>query len=395
MNYDFDKVVDRKNTDSVKYDLAVQHGKPHDALPFWVADMDFKVPPCVADALRDRVDHGIFGYSETGDEYFDVLKNWFLRRFNWEIKRDWLIETPGVVTALYIGIRAVTKPGDGILIQQPVYHPFANAINALERKLVVNQLILQNGKYIIDFEDFEKKIIEESVKLFILCSPHNPVGRVWSEEELIKLGDICLKHGVLVIADEIHADLIYSGHTQLVFSDLKPAFLDICITCTAPSKTFNLAGLQLANLFIANAEIRSAFLAEFAASGLSQSNALGIVSCQAAYNGGEEWLTQLLEYLTGNLDFMRQYLAAEIPQISIIEPEGTYLVWVDFRKLGLSSEALNEFISYKAKLWLSNGPLFGMGGEGFQRVNIACPRATLHAGLTRLKDAVSLYYPLR
>jgi len=394
MTYNFDAEINRKNTNSLKYDFAIPRGKPHDALPLWVADMDFQAPPCVLDALKKSVEHGIFGYSETVEEYALVLQDWFKRRFVWNTQPEWLVKTPGVVTALHVAISGLTKPGDGVLIQQPVYPPFFSSITTTGRKPVINELVQSGNYYVIDYDDFEAKIIRENVKMFILCSPHNPVGRVWTRGELIKLGDICLKHGVIVIADEIHADLVFDGHTHIVFADLKPEYLDITITCTAPSKTFNIAGLHLANIFIANSKIRNAFVTQYTASGLSQSCGMGIVASQAAYKHGEDWLCQLITYLTANRDYLQNYLAAELPQITMSDLQGTYLAWLDFRQLGLSPAQLNDFISHKAKLWLVDGPVFGQGGNGFQRLNIGCTRATLHRALHQLKSALC-NFPLR
>jgi cystathionine beta-lyase len=388
MNYDFDAIIDRRNTDSLKYDFAVRRGKPEGILPLWVADMDFQTPSCVIDALTERSRHGIFGYSDTDEGYFAVLQSWFKRRFGWEIEPEWLVKTPGVVTAIYIAVKALTQPGDAVLIQQPVYYPFSSAVTETGRKLVVNQLVLENGRYLIDFDDFEKKITENNVKLFILCSPHNPVGRVWTRDELARLGEICLRHDVRVISDEIHADFVYPGHEHQVFADVSRELRNITITCTAPSKTFNLAGLQISNIFIQNKSMRDAFLREYAASGLSQLGIMGMVACKAAYAGGEEWLEALKVYLSDNLAFLRDFLSREIPQVSLIEPEGTYLAWLDFRKLEFSPKELDDFIVHKAGLWLDDGAMFGVGGEGFQRVNIACPRVVLREALERLKKAV-------
>ena len=392
MEYDFDAVIDRKNTNSVKFDFPTRFNKPENVMPLWIADMDFKAPPSVLEALAEVTSHGIFGYSDTGTRYFDVLQNWFLRHFDWQIEPEWLVKVSGVVIAIHIGIRALTNEGDAIIIQQPVYHPFATAVETTKRKLVVNELVLHEGRYLIDFDDFEKKIVNNNVKMFILCSPHNPVGRVWTMEELMRLGDICLRHGVYVISDEIHADIVYPGHTHHVFANLNPELLDITITSTAPSKTFNVAGLQLSNNFIANPKMRKAFIQEYRASGLSQLNTMGIVASEAAYKEGEQWLEDLITYLDGNVDFLRDYLAKKIPLVSLIEPEGTYLAWLDFKKLGLCPEELNDFIVHKGGLWLNDGPTFGAGGKGFQRMNIGCPRKTLEEALGRLEKAINLEY---
>ena len=384
MREDFDKTIDRSNTYSIKYNT-ISRGKPKNVLPLWVADMDFQTPNCVITALEEHSRHGIFGYSDTDEAYFRTLQNWFLRRFNWSIEKDWLIKTPGVVTAIHIAIRALTQKGDSVIIQQPVYYPFSSAVKRTGRTLIVNELLYQNGGYTIDFDGFEQKIKENKVKLFILCNPHNPVGRVWEREELIRLGDICLDNGVIVVSDEIHQDFVYEGHEHLVFSTLTPAYQDITITCTAPSKSFNLAGMQLSNIFIANEQIRKLFLREYACCGLSQPGVMGIVACRAAYECGEVWLNELITYLAGNLVYLKNFLKERIPKITLVEPEGTYLVWLDFRAFGFDDEKLNDVILNKAGLWLDGGGMFGPSGAGFQRVNVACPQSVLSQALQRLE----------
>jgi len=389
MKYDFDTIINRKDTHSLKHDFATIFGHPKDVMPLWIADMDFKVAPCITSALEQQIHHGIYGYSETDEKYFEVLRRWFLRRFDWQVQPDWLVKVLGVVTVIHLGIRSLTNEGDAIIIQQPVYPPFAAAVTSTHRKLVVNELLLSDNRYIIDFDDFEKKIVNHQVKLFILCSPHNPVGRVWTKEELTKLGDICLRHGVKVISDEIHADIVYSGVQHHVFANICPEFSEFTITCTAPSKTFNVAGLQLSNNFISNPVIRKAFIKEYYASGLSQLNIMGITAAKAAYQDGEEWLEELKVYLAGNIEFLQSFIAAKLPSVHVIEPEGTFLVWLDFRKLGLSTRELNTLLLERAGLWMNDGTTFGAGGEGFQRMNIACPRATLLEALERLEQAIS------
>jgi cystathionine beta-lyase len=388
LSYNFDEIIDRKNTDSIKYDFAVRRGKPEGILPLWVADMDFKTPPAVIEALTAKSAHGIFGYSENSQDYVEVLQHWFLNSFDWKVEPSWLVKTPSVVYALCTAIRALTAKGDAVLIQQPVYYPFSESVLINERKLVINQLVYSEDRYLIDFEDFERQIVENQVKMFILCSPHNPVGRVWAKDELIRMGDICIKHGVIVVADEIHADFVYSGHQHFVFANLKPEFSDMTITCTAPTKTFNLAALQISNIFIENKMMRHKFKQEVAKSGYSQLNIMGIIACKAAYASGHEWLTELKTYLAENLTFIRNFLSDKLPQIKLIEPEGTYLVWLDFKALGLTSQQLEDLIVNKANLWLDAGEMFGSGGEGFQRINIACPKSILEKAFTQLESAI-------
>ncbi|MDF2632295.1 MAG: aminotransferase [Caproiciproducens sp.] len=384
----FDHVIERKGTNSLKYDFAAERGKPEDALPLWVADMDFQVPPAVVEALVKSAQHGIFGYSESKQSYFDALQKWYSQNFGWEVQKEWLVKTPGVVYAICAAIRALTKKGDAVLIQQPVYYPFSESILKNDRALINNALIYHDGTYSIDFDDFEAKIVQNSVKLFVLCSPHNPVGRVWTKAELIRMGDICVKHDVLIVSDEIHADFVYRGYRHFVFADLKPEYLDRTITCTAPSKSFNLAGLQVSNIFIANRGIRYQFKEEITKSGYSQLNTLGLVTCEAAYEHGREWLDALKNYLAQNLEFTRGFLAEKLPQIKLIEPQGTYLIWLDFSGFGLDEQRLEDLLVNKAKLWLDSGTMFGPDGKGFERINIACPRSTLEKALTQLERAV-------
>lgn len=382
---DFDTVIDRKNTKSLKYDFAKKRGMPEEILPLWVADMDFKTSSYVTDALHDMVNHGVFGYSDTKEEYFGVVKDWMMRHHNWEVEESWLVKTPGIVYALAMAVRAYTKEGDAVLIQQPVYYPFSEVILDNGRKLVSSDLKQgADGKYYMDFADFEEKLVQEKVKLFLLCNPHNPVGRVWTEEELSRVGDICKKHGVIVVSDEIHSDFIFEGkHT--VFTSVKEAFRDISIVCTSPSKTFNIAGLQVSNIFIADSTLRKRFRREINASGYSQLNLAGLVACEAAYEHGDEWLDGVLTYIKANIDYTKSFLAERLPKVRMTEPEGTYLVWLDFKAYGLSDAKLNQRIIHQAGLWLDSGQIFGRAGEGFQRINVACPRSILQEALERLE----------
>lgn len=385
--YDFDKIVDRRGTSCLKYDFQVERRGRDDLLPLWVADMDFALPENILDDIKKRVSHGIFGYTDPKREYFDSVIGWFYSHFGWEGKPEWITVTPGVVVAISVAVRALTKEGEGVLIQQPVYYPFSEAILLNKRKLVNNQLVYENGKYSIDFDDFEKKIVDENVKLFILCSPHNPVGRVWTEEELRKMGEICLKHNVIIVSDEIHCDFTYEGHKHTVFPSLGEEFENNVVFCTAPSKTFNIAGLHVSNIFIPNPEIRKKFKSELESFGFSQPNVLGLTACQSVYSKGEEWYTNLKEYIAGNLDFAREYLAKNMPKIQLVEPDGTYLIWLDCEKLGLSVEELESFVEDKAKLWVDFGKIFGKESGQFIRLNIACPRKTLRQALEQLRAA--------
>lgn len=389
MKYNFNEIIDRKDTDSLKYDFAVERGLPKDVLPLWVADMDFPVEDHIKEALIKASEHAIFGYSDTKDDYFEVLSSWYERRFFWKVKKEWLVKTPGVVFAIAMAIQALTKENEAIIIQEPVYYPFSSTIRANNRKLVINNLVLKKDKYHIDFVDFEKKIIENNVKLFILCSPHNPVGRVWTREELQKLANICLKHKVYIFSDEIHSDLVYEKDTHTIFANLGKDVEDSCIVATAPSKTFNIAGLQVSNIWIANKKMRDAFKEAIDRAGYSQLNNMGLIATKVAYKYGEEWLEELKIYLKSNIDFVRKFLKDKLPNIKLIEPEGTYLLWVDCRELGLSEKERQGLIQNKAKLWLDTGTMFGKAGAGFERINIACPRKTLEEAMNRLKEAIN------
>ena len=386
--YDFDKIIDRHGTNCLKFDFAKERGKNGDELSLWVADMDFEVAKPITDALQAQVNHGIYGYSEVKSDYFEIVKNWFKENFDWEIKKGSLVKTPGVVYAIAMAVKAFTKEGEAVIIQQPVYYPFSEMIIANNRKLVNSPLVLKDGRYEIDFEDFEKKIVKNNVKLFILCSPHNPVGRVWSVEELKKIGDICIKHGVVIFSDEIHADFVYEPNKHHVFASLGESYAANSVIATAPSKSFNIAGLQVSNIFIENKKLRDAFRNEIVKSGYSQLNTMGLVAARAAYESGKEWLDEVRAYIRDNLIFFRDYLKENIGELSLIEPEGTYLVWVDFRKLGLSEKQREDLIVNKAKLWIDSGAMFGVDGEGFERFNIACPREYLKMALDSLAKAI-------
>lgn len=384
----FNEVINRKNTGSVKWDTMEEHGMQGDILPLWVADMDFKAPVGVIKALVERVEHGIFGYTLPTDSYYDAVINWMDHRHDWKIAKDWIILAPGIVPAIHFAVHTYTKEGEGVLIQRPVYNPFTEAVVNNGRKLINSPLVVKVDHYEIDFEDFEKKIVDNKVKLFILCSPHNPVGRVWTREELKAMGDICLKYNVLVVADEIHHDLVFKGKKHIPFASLGSKYSNNCITCTSPSKTFNLAGLQISNIIIENKEILKKLNIYLESIALTMSNIFGIIGSEAAYNTGEEWLEELINYIEGNKKLIQEFMAEKFPMIKVLDSEATYLLWVDFRGLGMEKEVLEKFLAKDAKLWFSSGYIYGDEGRGFERINLACPRSTIEKGLKQLEDAL-------
>lgn len=387
--YNFDEVIDRHNTACLKYDFAIQRGRPADVLPLWVADMDFPIAREIQDALINRCQHAVFGYSESDDAYFAAVHDWYAKHFNWETKQEWLTKTPGIVFALAMAVKAFTKPGEAVLINQPVYYPFTEVIKDNKRELINSPLVLKDGNYSIDFVDLETKIIKHDVKLMLLCSPHNPVGRVWNAEELQKIGDICLAHNVIIVSDEIHSDFVWGKNKHTVFASLGEKYAQNCMVCTAPSKTFNIAGLQVSNIFIPNEDLRNSFRHEVAAAGYSQVNTLGLVACEAAYRYGEDWLTQVKTYIEANIRFVDAYLKNNLPQIRLLAPQGTYLIWLDCSALGFTAEDREQWLWHKAKLWLDGCGIFGPEGQAFERINVACPRSTLLQALEQLKKAVS------
>jgi cystathionine beta-lyase len=384
----FDEVIYRKNTGSIKWDTMEEHGMPSDILPLWVADMDFNAPVGVIKALAERVEHGVFGYTKPMDSYYDAVISWMDRRHDWQIEKDWIMIVPGIVPAIHFAIHTYTKEGEGVLIQRPVYNPFTDAVVNNNRRLINSPLLVKGDRYEIDFDDFEKKIVDNKVKLFILCSPHNPVGRVWTREELKTMGDICLKQNVLIIVDEIHHDLVFKGNKHIPFANLGAKYSNNCITLTSPSKTFNLAGLHISNIIIENKEILKKLNSYLESIALTASNIFGIVGSEAAYNSGEEWLEELIDYLDGNKKLVQKFMAEKFPMIKVIDSEATYLLWIDFRGLGMEKEELEKFLAEKAKLWLNAGNIYGDEGLGYERINLACPRSTLEKGLQQLEDAL-------
>lgn len=384
MKFDFDTVVNRKNTNAIKYDLAKKRGKPEDAVSLWVADMDFPTAPCIQKAVAEKAAHGIWGYSRPDNRYYGALKKWYKERHNFEVQNEWVVNTPGVCFALATAIKAFTNEGESVLIQKPVYYPFFNIINSLQRKVVNSSLILKNNHYEIDFDDFERKIVQENVKMFILCSPHNPGGRVWTKQELQKISEICLAHNVLVVSDEIHSDITFGSNVHTVYGSLSEQALKNSIICTAPSKSFNLAGLQFSNIFIADEKLRKAFSKELDKTGYDEPSVFGIVAATAAYSEGADWFDSVKSYIWENILFAKNYIEENAPQIKVLVPEGTYLLWLDFSKTGLSDSEINDRVLNKAKVWLDRGSMFGKEGEKFQRINCATPRIILEDALKRI-----------
>lgn len=401
MKYDFDSEINRKNTQSAKWGVIQDPGNPShwhatDAyfgadrlLPLWVADMDFAAPQPVVDALVRRAQHGIYGYSLRTEHYDQAVVDWMQRRHGWTIDADWIVATPGVVPAINFLVRTFTRPGEKVLVQRPVYYPFFNAIENNSGQIVSSSLILQNGRYEMDYDDFEHKAADPATTLYILCSPHNPVGRVWTREELIRVGEICRKHRVLVVADEIHADLTYSGVTFTPFAAISKELAANTVVCTAPSKTFNLAGLHTSNIIIADARHRRRFQQTLNSCGMSRwANPFGVLACETAYREGEAWLEQVMAYIEANLDYLQEYIQRNVPGIRVIRPEGTYLVWLDCRQLGLDKCGLKCLMVEKARIFPDEGCIFGPEGDGFERINIACPRSILEDALKRIRQAV-------
>ncbi len=396
MKYDFDRLIDRTNTNCAKWDGREAVFGSTDILPMWVADMDFPIAKPIVEALRKRTEHEIYGYTRTSPSVTEAVIDRMKQKYDWKVEPEWVVFTPGVVPALHAAVMAFTHHGDEVIIQEPVYHPFSSAITANGCTVVNNQLKLTNGRYAIDFEDLESKfrprtggmtLATPRIRLMLLCHPHNPVGRVWTEEELRRMGEIIIRNDALMVSDEIHCELLFRGFRHLPFAAISEEFAQNCLVCMAPSKTFNLAGLRASSIIIPNKKIRDRFNA--ARAGIMPGpNVFGLVALEAAYRYGDEWLEQLLEYLQGNLEFLMKYFAERIPEIKAIKPEGTYLVWLDCRQLGMDTMSLRTFMREKARVGLEDGDTFGASGAGFQRMNIACPRATLEKALKRMEQAV-------
>lgn len=385
MKYDFDEIVNRRGTNSVKWDEAKEEG----VIPMWVADMDFKAAPCILEALKKRVDHGVFGYTIVPDSYYESIISWFERRHQWHIERDWIIYTSGVVPAISAIIKALTEPGDKVLVQTPVYNCFFSSIRNNGCTIAENALVRKGNSYEIDFDDFERQAADEKTKVFLLCNPHNPAGRVWTPEELSRMNDICLRHGVKVIADEIHCELVMPGHVFTPFAAVSKACQDNCITTNSPTKSFNIAGLQIANIITNNAEDRQKIDRAININEVCDVNPFGVIALQAAYNEGEDWIDQLNVYLWENYQALKAFFKDNLPELEVINLEGTYLVWVNVRAMGMTGNELTDKLLKEGKVFVNRGTMYGeTTGEDYIRINIAMPRSLMLEGLKRMKDVI-------
>ena len=386
MKYNFDEIIDRRGTDCLKYDFGPKRKGRSDLLPMWVADMDFKLPDEILADLHKRVDHGIFGYTDPLDDYFEALNHWFSTRYGYTVDPEWVTLGAGLVYAVHLSVQAFTKPGEGVMVMQPVYYPFSEAIKQNGRKLVNCQLHY-DGAYSIDFEKMEKQIKEEDVKVLIFCSPHNPVGRVWTKEELTKVADICLENGVILMIDEIHCDFVFPGHKFTSIMNLDEKYHKIVALYSSPGKTFNVAGLQSANIIIPNPELRAKFKKANTSAGYSQANCMGQVALMSCYTKGAEWVDELVEYIWGNVCYMKEFVEKNFPKAHFVDPDGTYLTWVDFSGYGLEDDDLEHLMVEEAKLWLDSGAIFGPETKQFERFNLGCPRSVVEQAMKQLKAA--------
>ena len=381
MRYNFDEVIPRRGTNSMKWDASADP----DMLPLWVADMDFRAAPCIMEAMQRRLDHGIFGYVQVPRSYYEAVAAWFSRRHGWQMQPEHIIYTSGVLPALAAILQTQTLPGDKVMVQTPVYNCFFSSIRNAGCQTVASPLVYKDSTYHIDFEDFERVIVEEGVKVFLLCNPHNPAGRVWTREELTRMGSICLKHGVFVISDEIHCELVMPGHRYVPYASISPEFAAHCAVCTSPSKSFNIAGLQIANITVADARTRAQIDRGININETCDVNPFGVEALQAAYSPeGEEWLNQLLDYLHGNYEFLCRFMAEHLPQLKVTRLEGTYLAWIDCTALGIPSDKLEALLREKAHVRFSGGHAYDPKGNAFLRINLACPRSILNEALQRV-----------
>jgi cysteine-S-conjugate beta-lyase len=388
MVYNFDEIVDRAGTDSLKYDARTRYFGTNDVLPMWVADMDFKTPDFIVDAMKKRMEHEIFGYTLKSDSLYEAVCGWMQRRFGWKIEKDWIVFTPGVVPAFNMCILAYSQPGEKVIVQSPVYYPFFWAVDLNKRVLLNNQLVRKGNQYVMDLDNLKSKI-DSQTKMMLFCSPHNPVGRVWTRNELTELANVCQKHNIVMVSDEIHEDLVFEGHMHIPFASLSDEIAMNTVTCIAPSKTFNVAGLATSAVIIPNPVLRKKFNDVVETLHIAGGNIFGGVAMEAAYTYGDEWLKQAITYIEGNVNYLESFITEHLPEVKVIRPEGTYMAWLDFSGLNLDDAALKKFMIEKAKLGFNHGPTFGPGGEGFQRINLGCPRKTVVEAMNSLKLAIS------
>ncbi len=384
--YNFDEIVNREGTNSLKYDARAKFFNSEEVLPLWVADMDFKTPDFIVDAIKKRTEHEIFGYTFRSDEYYQAIIDWMRRRHSWTVQKEWISFSPGVVAGLSLAVETFSKPGDSIIVQPPVYFPFFDVVKGSKRKMIENPLKIENGRYTFDLEDLKAKI-DDNTKMLLLCNPQNPGGMVWTKEELVALGNICLENNILVVSDEIHSDLILDGNKHLPFANISDEFAKNSVVCMAPSKTFNVAGFSSSLIIIPDKNKLARYERTLGIGHLGMGNIFGTIAMQAAYTHGDEWLGQLLTYLQGNYNYLEKYITQKLPKVNVMKPEATYLIWLDFREYGMSDTELSKFATNEAKVALNNGGRFGAGGDGWLRINIGCPRSILMEALERLAKA--------
>lgn len=384
MLYNFDEIIDRTGTDSLKYDARNRLFGTEDVLPMWVADMDFRTPDFIVDAMKKRMEHEIFGYTLKPDSLYDAVIGWMQRRHGWKIEKDWIIFTPGVVPAFTMCVLAYSQPGEKVIVQSPVYYPFFGAVDLNKRIQLNNPLKRVGDQYEMDLDDLKRKL-DDKTKMMLFCSPHNPVGRVWTRSELLELAEVCQENNIVMISDEIHSDLIFEGYKHIPYAMLGDEYAMNSVTCVAPSKTFNIAGLSSSAVIIPNPALRKKFADVVESLHIAGGNIFGSVAMEAAYAHGDEWLSQALKYIEGNVKLLENFAAENLPRVKVIHPEGTYMAWIDFSRLGLTDTELRKFMVEKVKLGMNHGPVFGPGGEGFQRINLGCPRSIVEEGLARLK----------
>jgi len=386
--YDFDEIIPRRGTNSIKYDALEKFFGSPDLLPLWVADMDFKTPDFIVNAIKERASHEIYGYTFKPDSYYEAVIDWMKRRHNWDIRKEWISSSPGVVAGLTIAVETFSEAGEEVIVQPPVYFPFFDCVSGTGRKMLENPLVLKNGRYTFDLEDLKSKITEKT-KLLLLCNPQNPGGMAWTREELTALTDICLEHNIMIISDEIHSDLIFKGHKHIPIASISKEVAQNCMVCMAPSKTFNVAGLATSLVIIPNKRKFAAYERKLGVGHLGMGNIFGSVALEAAYANGDEWLNQMLTYLWENYLLIEKFIADQLPRVKVMKPEATYLVWLDFRDYGMKNEELSKFTTAQAEVALNDGGRFGIGGDGWLRLNIGCPRSVLEKGLEKLARAFS------